>query len=77
MDLYKNSKPCIFCNKQLESSFPDNLPYQPYMGGEVQFTFGYGSCKFDLMKHGIGSTIYRAMVCDDCAEKFVDRMEEQ
>lgn len=68
-----NTKPCLFCNKQLESALPENLPYQPLDGGEIQFMFYYGSCKFD---HHLGGTFYKAIICDDCAEKYVDKMEE-
>ena len=44
---------------------------QPYAGGEVQFIFSYGSTKFD---DNMGSTVFTALVCDDCAAKYVDNM---
>jgi hypothetical protein len=46
--------------------------YQPYGGGEVQFIFTYGSCKYDLSP---GMTTFRGVLCDGCGEKFVDKME--
>lgn len=61
---------CLFCKKQLELV----APFQPYGGGEVQFLFAYGSCKYDLDP---GITVFRACVCDECAEGFVSGMEQK
>jgi hypothetical protein len=63
---------CIFCEETLEPAFKD-AKYQPYEGGEVRFIFSFGSTKFDKC---IGQTIYRAVICDHCASKFVNRMDE-
>lgn len=63
---------CAFCNKILESVSPkDN---QPYNGGYVEFTFCYGSCKFD---NAIGMTSFSGYICDDCAEKYTGNMIER
>jgi len=63
---------CVFCDKELKLVSEEFL--QPYGGGEVQFIFCYGSCKFDLSS---GTTVYRGFVCDDCAEKYVKKMKLQ
>lgn len=61
---------CFLCEKSLE--LVRGNPYQPYGGGEVQFIFSYGSAKFDL---NLAGTLFRACICDDCAEPLVKRME--
>lgn len=63
---------CAICEDQLEPSFQDSK-YQPYEGGEIRFIFNFGSTKFDKC---IGSTVYRGVICDHCASKFVNRMDE-
>ena len=67
-------KPCIICDEKLESVDPDSWEsMQPYDGGEVRFIFCYGSKKFD---DNFGSTVFRGVICDDCAEKLVNKMEK-
>lgn len=64
---------CIFCEEELQNiSKEDN--YQPYEGGEVRFIFTFGSTKFDKC---FGNTIYRGVICDHCALKFVNKMKEE
>lgn len=66
------TKPCLFCEKQLECA-ANNWDYnQPHDGGEIQFIFSYGSRKFDMCP---GTTTYSALICDDCAEKYVSKMK--
>ena len=67
------TKPCLFCDKPLECAVNDWSSDQPYGGGNVRFFFHYGSCKFD---HRLDGTIYSALICDECAEKYVDKMDE-
>lgn len=67
-------KPCIICDKPLESVDIDWKNMQPHNGGEVKFIFSYGSTKFDDC---FGSTVFRGVICDDCAEKLVSKMEKQ
>lgn len=69
------TRPCTLCDKQLEPAL-ENLGwsnYQPNDGGELQFIFAYGSKKFD---NHMGSTVFRGLICDDCAEKYVNKMLE-
>ena len=69
----EETKPCLFCDKQLEPACPNAWETrQPWGGGEVKFLFAYGSEKYDLNMSG---TVFRAYVCDDCASKFVQKME--
>lgn len=64
---------CVICSKVLESVLPESREYyQPYRGGELRLVFGYGSFKFD--KH-IGTTEYRGVICDECSEKIVHKMD--
>jgi hypothetical protein len=63
---------CVICGDVLESAVDDSMAYTPYRGGRVVFTFGYGSCKFDL---AMGYTRFTGVICDDCAEKCIERME--
>lgn len=67
-------RPCLFCGKMLESANEDWKYYQPYSGGEVQFIFAFGSTKFDDC---CGGAIYRALVCDDCGQKYVPHMDRK
>ncbi len=66
------TKPCVVCNKQLECAVGKWDSYQPYDGGEICLSFSYGSAKFDL---GFNTTVYRGLICDDCAEKLVNKMD--
>ena len=66
-------KKCIICKKELESIYSNWDTMQPYGGGEVYFIFSYGSRKLDLY---MGTTEYRGVICDDCAIKLIDEMEE-
>lgn len=67
-------RPCILCNKKLESVFQDLKKdhIQPCGGGEVQFIFAYGSLKFD---NNIEPTIFRGVICDECAEPLISKMD--
>lgn len=66
--------PCIMCDKVLKGVSSDSIlkSRQPYAGGEIQLIFGYGSTKFD---DNIGVTKFAALICDDCAEKLVPKMD--
>lgn len=66
------TKPCVMCGKELESAIGGWETLQPYGGGEINLMFAYGSCKFDLSMH---TTVFRGIICDDCAEKIVPKME--
>ena len=65
---------CLFCNKELENAIPDDMGYSPHKGGHVIFNFGYGSVSFD---NCCGTTKFSAMVCDECASKYVKNMKEE
>ena len=67
------TRPCLLCDKQLECAVNDWETNQAYGGGQIQFIFHYGSCKFD---HRLCGTIYTALICDECAEKYVGKMDE-
>lgn len=67
-----DTKPCALCGKELESALDDWEFVQPYGGGEIVMEFTYGSRKFDLSS---GTTMYQGVICDECAEKMVDRMQ--
>lgn len=67
----EETRPCALCGKQLECAVNDWSSNQPYGGGEVKFHFHYGSCKFDLNMYG---TEFVGLICDECAEKCVERM---
>lgn len=67
------TKPCIMCGDQLEPIRDSWDTMQPNDGGEVQFLFSYGSTKFD---NCMGTTVFKGVICDNCAEKLVDNMEE-
>lgn len=70
------TKPCVICNKELESALGDDDwdSYQPYGGCEMKIIGNYGSTKFD---EDIEGTVFRGIICDDCAEKLVPKMEKQ
>lgn len=68
-------KPCTVCDKLLECAVQSWDTYQPYGGGEIQLIFGYGSCELD--NHGFRSTIFRGIICDECALKMTRRIDEQ
>lgn len=68
-----DTKPCLLCGKHLETVNKSWDHMQPMDGGEVQFIFTYGSKKFDK---NVGATVYRAVICDECAEKHVPNMDE-
>ena len=70
MDIKKS---CLFCKTTLENALPDDIGYQPYAGGEVIFSFAFGSCQFD---ENIATTNFRAFICDDCANKYVAEMKK-
>lgn len=44
---------------------------QPHGGGEIQLIFGYGSTRFDHLCDG---TVFRGIICDECAAKIVPRL---
>ena len=64
---------CIICLKELECAVSDWDTNQPSGGGEVIFNFFYGSCKFD--DHPWEPTIFRGIICDECAERLIVNME--
>ncbi len=59
------------CGCQLECAVDNWSTNQPHAGGEVKFNFHYGSCRFDLNMHG---TEFVGVICDNCAEKYIERM---
>lgn len=66
---------CVFCDRAMEEALPGSLDnYQPYYGGEVKFIFAYGSTKFD---ENMDNTVFRGLVCDDCGERFTEKMDKQ
>jgi len=65
-------KPCIACGRVLEPIEGTWKYMQPDEGGEVKLIFSYGSTKFDLHPH---CSIFRGVICDDCAEKMMDKLE--
>ena len=67
------TKPCIVCGKRLSSVSEDWEYMQPHAGGEVQFIFSYGSERFDLQ---VEPTVFRGVICDDCAAKYMGQMEQ-
>lgn len=68
-----DTRPCVVCGFQLERATPSWDTMQPYGGGEMQLIFSYGSVKFD--KH-FEPTVFRGLICDECASDLVDKMEE-
>lgn len=68
----ESTRPCIICGKEMESAVASWETTQPDGGGEVIFMFSYGSRKFDEFCVG---TEFRGVICDECAEKFISRME--
>jgi hypothetical protein len=72
----EEQRPCLFCGRMLDTTESDGgwKYLQPHYGGEVQFLFSYGSTKFDDCP---GVTVFRALVCDDCGEKYVPQMERK
>ena len=66
-------KPCAVCGKMLESAVGDWDSYQPWGGGEVNLVFAFGSRKFD--GGGFQSSCFRGLICDECGEKMVGRMD--
>lgn len=72
----ENTRPCVFCYKQMEPILSDKGwdSNQPWGGGEVHFIFSFGSVEFD---RGMVCTKYSALICDDCASQYTDRMTEE
>lgn len=66
------TKPCIICERPLECAVDDWSTLQPWGGGQATFHFHFGSCKFDDNMYG---TEFVGVICDDCAEKCVERMK--
>lgn len=62
---------CCMCDKPMISAVGTWDTRQPHGGGEIQLRFGFGSCKYDLE---MGTTKFWALICDDCASKFVRKM---
>lgn len=58
---------CCLCDEELE--LVNDNPYQPWNGGEVRLIFAFGS-KFD----GFPTADYQGVICDCCAEKFIDKL---
>lgn len=71
---YIPKKPCVICGTELECAVNDWKTYQPHSGGEIQLIFGYGSCKFDW---DVSGTMFRGIICDDCSEKLVPKMDRK
>ena len=67
------TKPCVMCDAQLESAGSNWDTLQPHGGGEIKMTFAYGSTKFD---EAIGRTVFRGIMCDECAVSLVGRMKK-
>lgn len=67
-------KRCILCHRNLLPVFEEDgwKHMQPYGGCEVQIIGSFGSTKFD---QSMGSTVYRGVICDGCAEGIVHLME--
>lgn len=64
-------KPCCMCDKLMDAAVGTWDTRQPHGGGEIQLLFCFGSCKYDLE---MGTTKFWALICDDCASKFVGKM---
>jgi hypothetical protein len=69
-----DTRPCVFCGKDLESAVDNWETMQPHGGGEVRFVFAYGSTKFD---NAINRTEFSGVVCDGCGAQWVHRMQER
>lgn len=67
-------RPCLFCSKRMEPVTGKWDTNQPHGGGEVRFVFSYGSRKFDDHMH---STQFTAVICDECGEKYVGKMQRE
>lgn len=67
-------KKCVLCSKELEPALDDWETYQPYGGCEIKIIGSFGSTKFD---ENISSTVFRGVICDDCASKLVPEMDKQ
>lgn len=70
------TKPCVVCKKRLDPVNGDWDKYQPYQGCELKIIGSYGTDVSAFDKNGPGPTIYRGVICDDCALNFVGWMEE-
>lgn len=73
-DIEEGTRPCLFCQKELECAVDSWKTKQPYAGGEVQLIFSYGSTEYDL---GMSNTVFSAYVCDECAKKLVPKMRQE
>ena len=69
----EETRPCIICDKQLECAVQSWNSSQPYGGGELIFSFSYGSLKFD---DHCGGTEFRALICDECAQTYKNKIEQ-
>lgn len=67
------SKPCLFCGKPMGCAVNDWESLQPNGGGEVRFIFSFGSAEFDENVH---STVFKALVCDECGKRYVPQMQK-
>lgn len=63
-------KQCIVCQKELYPIDDDWTHMQPRGGGEVRFTFSFGSVLDDIPEPK-----YSGVVCDNCAESVLPYME--
>jgi hypothetical protein len=68
------TKPCVKCGKRLEPAVDHWKTYQPFQGCEIQIIGSFGSTRFDKNIH---NTVFRGVICDDCATEFVGWMDEQ
>lgn len=69
-----DNKPCIICGTELECHTSDWSTYQPCGGGEIQLIFSDGSLKFDL---DYNNTVFRGIICDECAEELIVKMDRE
>lgn len=58
---------CFKCEKELEKSDDRGYDYQPYGGGTIQFSFGYGSTKYDCI-------VFRNQIRDPEFDDFVKKL---
>jgi hypothetical protein len=66
-------KPCVACGKLLEPVFEHWKTYQPDAGCEIKIIGSFGSRKLD---NNVDATIFRGVICDDCAVKFTEKMDQ-
>lgn len=65
-------KPCVICGIELECAVNNWDTWQPYGGGQINLSFGYGSCEHD---HQFAPSSFNGVICDICARSLIQRME--